>query len=101
MQPVCCIHGHSDRLSYPHWCSRKCCFALPSSSLRGQRTSLTCTHLSWRGRYVEAFGCCRWTDEALSTVAAFSPLIEIGAGHGHWQVRAWGRPKEGGRCICV
>ncbi len=41
--------------------------------------------LSFR-RYVERWGCCRWTDDALDRVRSFSPLIEVGAGHGHWQL---------------
>ena len=38
-----------------------------------------------RARYEEQFGCVRWTQPALRAVAAHSPLIEIGAGAGHWQ----------------
>jgi hypothetical protein len=38
-----------------------------------------------RAAYEETYGCVRWTEPALRTVAAHSPLIEIGAGAGHWQ----------------
>lgn len=37
-----------------------------------------------RDRYVAAHGCIAWTDEALATVAARGPLVEIGAGDGQW-----------------
>lgn len=30
-------------------------------------------------------GNCRYTTDAIRAVAALSPLIEIGAGRGHWQ----------------
>lgn len=30
-------------------------------------------------------GNCRYTPDAIRAVAALSPLIEIGAGRGHWQ----------------
>lgn len=35
--------------------------------------------------YVEKYGCSRWTDAALDAIKSFGPIIEIGAGHGHWQ----------------
>ncbi|KAK3276193.1 hypothetical protein CYMTET_15718 [Cymbomonas tetramitiformis] len=38
-----------------------------------------------RDRYMELYGCVRPSDAALETIASFSPLIEIGAGKGHWQ----------------
>lgn len=36
-------------------------------------------------RHLERYGCTKWTDEALDVIKQYSPLIEIGAGHGHWQ----------------
>lgn len=36
-------------------------------------------------RHLERYGCTKWTDEALDVIKAYSPLVEIGAGHGHWQ----------------
>ncbi|CAM9168651.1 unnamed protein product [Phaeothamnion confervicola] len=38
-----------------------------------------------RQKYEMEFGCCKWTPSALKRVAALSPLVEIGAGRGHWQ----------------
>eukprot|EP00051_Salpingoeca_urceolata_P003286 m.56682 g.56682 ORF g.56682 m.56682 type:complete len:364 (-) comp12646_c0_seq2:39-1130(-) len=38
-----------------------------------------------RQRYLDQYGCARWTDAALAVVASHSPLVEIGAGPGHWQ----------------
>lgn len=38
-----------------------------------------------RERYLKQYGCVRWTEDALRQIATFSPLIEIGAGAGHWQ----------------
>jgi hypothetical protein len=38
-----------------------------------------------RERYLEQYGCARWTAEALKTVKACAPLVEVGAGQGHWQ----------------
>ena len=38
-----------------------------------------------RDAYVVAYGCAKWTEEALAAVAGCSPLIEIGAGGGQWQ----------------
>merc|ERR1719158_2389930 len=35
--------------------------------------------------YLRRYGCVRWTEEALSAVKKHSPLLEIGAGTGHWQ----------------
>ncbi|EGD81808.1 hypothetical protein PTSG_02521 [Salpingoeca rosetta] len=37
-----------------------------------------------RQKYLAKYGCARWTEDALNTIASFSPLIEIGAGQGHW-----------------
>ena len=31
-------------------------------------------------RYLEQYGCSRWTDEALDIINSFGPIIEIGAG---------------------
>ncbi|CAN0042056.1 unnamed protein product, partial [Ectocarpus fasciculatus] len=38
-----------------------------------------------RRRYEAEHGNCRYTPEAIRLVSALSPLIEIGAGRGHWQ----------------
>ena len=38
-----------------------------------------------RRRYEAEYGNCRYTPEAIQTVAALSPLVEIEAGRGHWQ----------------
>jgi hypothetical protein len=38
-----------------------------------------------RARYEEKFGCARWTEAALHACAQHSPIVEIGAGAGHWQ----------------
>jgi hypothetical protein len=35
--------------------------------------------------YLQQYGCVRWTEEALDRVRKLSPLIELGAGTGHWQ----------------
>ena len=37
-----------------------------------------------RDAYVQAFGCVAWTDEALDTLAARGPIVEVGAGQGRW-----------------
>jgi hypothetical protein len=42
-------------------------------------------------RYLKAYGCVHWSDEALAVLRAHSPLVEIGAGAGHWQVGGLGR----------
>lgn len=38
-----------------------------------------------RRRYEAEHGNCRATPQAIQTVAALSPLVEIGASRGHWQ----------------
>jgi len=38
-----------------------------------------------RSNYEKSFGCVKWTEEALAEVSKYSPIIEIGAGRGHWQ----------------
>ncbi|KAG1653853.1 hypothetical protein FOA52_009083 [Chlamydomonas sp. UWO 241] len=38
-----------------------------------------------RRSYLEKYGCTKWSDSALAAIKRHSPLIEIGAGHGHWQ----------------
>lgn len=38
-----------------------------------------------RAHYEETYGCARWTEPALKAIASHSPIIEIGAGAGHWQ----------------
>eukprot|EP00730_Choanoeca_flexa_P017681 TRINITY_DN8546_c0_g1_i1.p1 TRINITY_DN8546_c0_g1~~TRINITY_DN8546_c0_g1_i1.p1 ORF type:complete len:286 (+),score=35.41 TRINITY_DN8546_c0_g1_i1:2-859(+) len=38
-----------------------------------------------RQRYLDEYGCAKWTPEALSVIAELSPLIELGAGQGQWQ----------------
>lgn len=38
-----------------------------------------------RAEYENEFGCVRWTAPALAKIAALGPLVEIGAGAGHWQ----------------
>lgn len=38
-----------------------------------------------RRRFEAEHGNCRYTPEAIQAVSALSPLIEIGAGRGHWQ----------------
>jgi hypothetical protein len=35
--------------------------------------------------YLQQYGCVRWTEDALQRVRKLSPLIELGAGTGHWQ----------------
>lgn len=37
------------------------------------------------GSYLEKYGCSRWTPQALDLINSHGPIIEIGAGHGHWQ----------------
>jgi len=49
-----------------------------------------------RRRYLLQYGCAAWTQQALSAIAAFSPIIEIGAGAGHWY-RALSNTPAGGR----
>ncbi|CAM9759726.1 unnamed protein product [Ectocarpus sp. 6 AP-2014] len=38
-----------------------------------------------RRRYEAEHGNCRYTPESIRLVSALSPLVEIGAGRGHWQ----------------
>mmetsp|Transcript_30793 Transcript_30793/g.60073 ORF Transcript_30793/g.60073 Transcript_30793/m.60073 type:complete len:304 (-) Transcript_30793:82-993(-) len=38
-----------------------------------------------RQRYLEEYGCARWTTEAIAALSEWGPLVEIGAGAGHWQ----------------
>ena len=38
-----------------------------------------------RAAYEAAYGCARWTEPALKVLVGLSPLVEIGAGAGHWQ----------------
>lgn len=38
-----------------------------------------------RRRFETEHGNCRYTPAAIQAVTALSPLIEIGAGRGHWQ----------------
>lgn len=38
-----------------------------------------------RRQYEAKYGNCRYTPEAISAVAALSPVVEIEAGRGHWQ----------------
>lgn len=38
-----------------------------------------------RRRYEAEYGNCRHTPDAIRVVSAFSPLVEIHAGRGHWQ----------------
>ncbi|KAJ1639918.1 hypothetical protein T492DRAFT_41531 [Pavlovales sp. CCMP2436] len=38
-----------------------------------------------RQRYMQAYGCAAWTEEALELCAQHAPLVEVGAGAGHWQ----------------
>jgi hypothetical protein len=37
-----------------------------------------------RQLYLDAYGCARWTEDGLAEVASHSPIVEIGAGGGHW-----------------
>lgn len=41
-----------------------------------------------RKKYLEAYGCSHWTPEALDVLRRHAPVIEIGAGLGHWQAAA-------------
>jgi len=38
-----------------------------------------------RERYLEKYGCCAWTNEAMKEISTHGKLIEIGAGGGQWQ----------------
>ena len=38
-----------------------------------------------RRAFLDAHGCVGWTDEALRLAASVGPLLEVGAGRGHWQ----------------
>ncbi len=39
-----------------------------------------------RAKYLRKFGCCGWTDGAIDMIRRIGkPIIEIGAGQGHWQ----------------
>lgn len=44
-----------------------------------------------RRRYMDAYGCAAWTDEALGVVSELAPIVEIGAGAGHWYRALAGR----------
>eukprot|EP00611_Tribonema_gayanum_P008829 TRINITY_DN1846_c0_g1_i1.p1 TRINITY_DN1846_c0_g1~~TRINITY_DN1846_c0_g1_i1.p1 ORF type:complete len:198 (-),score=82.38 TRINITY_DN1846_c0_g1_i1:355-948(-) len=55
------------------------------SAAATQRIAYGVTDDGARARYERDFGCARWTEAALAAAAAYSPLIEIGAGRGHWQ----------------
>ncbi|CAJ1403731.1 unnamed protein product [Effrenium voratum] len=33
----------------------------------------------------QSYGNVKWTEEAMSRIAGFSPLVEVGAGEGQWQ----------------
>ena len=37
-----------------------------------------------RQRYMTRYGCAAWTEEALDACKENAPLVEIGAGAGHW-----------------
>jgi hypothetical protein len=61
-------------------------------ALRTQQILYGVDEPGMRAHYEEAYGCARWTEPALRAIAGCSPIIEIGAGAGHWQrelVRAW------------
>jgi len=45
-------------------------------------------------RYLERYGCAKWTDAALGTIAAHAPILEIGAGRGLWAHQLRGRGVE-------
>jgi hypothetical protein len=38
-----------------------------------------------REQYLADYGCARWSPEALKVIAGHGPLVEMGAGSGHWQ----------------
>ncbi|GFH09775.1 uncharacterized protein HaLaN_04984, partial [Haematococcus lacustris] len=38
-----------------------------------------------RRDYLQKYGCSKWSEKALAVVARYSPLLELGAGLGHWQ----------------
>ena len=38
-----------------------------------------------RRAFLDAHGCVGWTEEALQLAASVGPLVEVGAGRGHWQ----------------
>ena len=38
-----------------------------------------------RENYLRTYGCARWTRGALAKIAKLSPVVEIGAGEGHWR----------------
>jgi len=37
-----------------------------------------------RQKYLDEYGCAKWTDEALAELAGLSPVVEMGAGGGQW-----------------
>lgn len=37
-----------------------------------------------RQRFVDTYGCARWTPQALNVIATHGPIVEIGAGGGQW-----------------
>ncbi|KAF5841713.1 hypothetical protein DUNSADRAFT_11687 [Dunaliella salina] len=38
-----------------------------------------------RRDYLAQYGCSKWSEEALDVIRKYSPIIEIGAGLGHWE----------------
>lgn len=38
-----------------------------------------------RRSYLERYGCAAWTDAAMNALGELAPLVEVGAGAGHWQ----------------
>ncbi|GAX82104.1 hypothetical protein CEUSTIGMA_g9532.t1 [Chlamydomonas eustigma] len=57
----------------------------PEVDLQSQKIIFGVDEPNARKSYLERYGCTRWTEEALQVIKSFSPLIEIGGGHGHWQ----------------
>jgi hypothetical protein len=44
----------------------------------------TGTTATLREEYLNKYGCTRCTDEAVHAIAALGPIVEMGAGKGHW-----------------
>ena len=66
-------------------------FRPPLSASPRRQVVLVCDRITYgptpphaRQRYLNRHGCARWTDGALRILVGFSPVVEVGAGAGHW-----------------
>ncbi|GBG33936.1 Hypothetical Protein FCC1311_101592 [Hondaea fermentalgiana] len=38
-----------------------------------------------RDEYLQAYGCVKWSEQAMQKIAALGPIVELGAGYGQWR----------------